>query len=240
MHYSGPVISSSTARSPQPPPGFIVDSTGDHLRLLAKVFSFVDQHFVHCHNAMCEPDTCTRLDRSRVVASLRALSGPADQVFGDDVRALHSLSEAQKADLLITWQWLRNRIWKIGFNHGFMVEDAEPELAMEHVVEIAANCVAICQRLSLLSMEAHGTGFVEKLYDIASIVTDLLQGSETLPGAWAVIQSEKWAETLQALSDFISKHRAGIDFRGPIAGVKAFVNCVNVLLAPDGIDHLGL
>lgn len=232
LFFDGPI--------PQPPPGFIVDSTGDHLRLLAKVFSFVDQHFVHCHNAMCEPDTCTRLDRSRVVASLRALSGPADQVFGDDVRALHSLSEAQKADLLITWQWLRNRIWKIGFNHGFMVEDAEPELAMEHVVEIAANCVAICQRLSLLSMEAHGTGFVEKLYDIASIVTDLLQRSETLPGAWAVIQSEKWAETLQALSDFISKHRAGIDFRGPIAGVKAFVNCVNVLLAPDGIDHLGL
>lgn len=230
LFFDGPI--------PQPPPGHQVDATGNHLRLLAIVFSHIDLHFVHCHNTMCEPTTCTRLSRAKVVHALKALSGSAEQVFGD-VDALHSLSESQKADLLITWQWLRNRIWKIGFNHGFMTESGEEELRLEHVVEIASNCVAICQRLSLLSMEAHGTGFVEKLYDIASIVTDLVSGSGASPGAWEVIQSEKWGETLQALSDFISKHRAGIDFKGPIAGVKAFVNCVNVLLAPEA-EHLGI
>lgn len=179
------------------------------------------------------------INRETIVDSLRHLSGSADKVFGDTA-ALQSLNEAQQADLLITWQWVRNRIWKIGYNHGFATEDAEPELAVDHVVEVASNAVAICQRLSLPSMEAHGTGFVEKLYDMASIVTDLLQGGDAQAEALGVVQTEKWTETLQALSDLISRHRAGVDFTGQMAGVKAFVSNINLLLTPASLESLGL
>lgn len=164
--------------------------------------------------------------------ALSELSGSANKVFGDDA-ALHSLSEAQKADLLITWQWLRNRIWKLAHTHGLTAEGVEPELSVEHIVEIASTSIAICQRLSIAAMEEHGTGFVEKLYDIASIITDLLQSNQVDPSVFELVQGERWTGMLATLTHFVSSHRAGVDFTEQLAGAARFASNVKLLMAPN-------
>jgi hypothetical protein len=99
------------------------------------------------------------LTSKRVISILGKLKGSAASLFGKDLD-LAGLSEVQKADLLITWQWLRNRIWRLAACHGLTREGAEYELSAEYVVDVATTTVAICKRLSLRAMEAHGTGFV--------------------------------------------------------------------------------
>ena len=135
------------------------DPAGQQLRHLAKIFSFIDQDIINCWNSRCDPIQCSALTRSRVIGTLSRLQGSASRVFGEDAN-LGELSEIQKADLLITWQWLRNRIWRLAASHGLTKEGEEQELSVDYVVEVAATTVAICKRLSVPAMEAHGTGFV--------------------------------------------------------------------------------
>lgn len=135
------------------------DAASQALRHLAHVFSFIDQDIISCWNGRCDPLTCSKLTRSRVILILAKLKGTAGHVFGNELD-LAGLSEVQKADLLITWQWLRNRIWRLAACHGLTCEGEEFELSAEYVVDVATKTVAICKRLSARAMEAHGTGFV--------------------------------------------------------------------------------
>jgi hypothetical protein len=140
---------------------FEPDPTAASLPFLAQLFSVIDQSLVFCWNDQCDPMTCATLTKERALTLLRRLSGTAVDVFGPQANAsLGVLGEVQKADLLITWQWLRNRIWRLALKHGLTEEGVEPELSVDHPISIASTTIAICKRLSLVSMEAHGTGFV--------------------------------------------------------------------------------
>lgn len=137
------------------------DSSGQLLHYLAIVFSHIDQEIVSCWNGRCGGTKCSNLSQKRAVKILRELKGTAKKVFGDAL--LPELNETQKADLLITWQWIRNRIWRLASLHGFSTEDGEPELSVEYVLDIARTALGICERLSSGSMEAHGIGFVSHM-----------------------------------------------------------------------------
>ena len=106
------------------------------------------------------------LTTERAVDMLSRLKGSVDNVFGPETD-LSVLSDAQRADLLITWQWIRNRLWRLAAAHNLTTEDGPSELSAEYVVDIASTTVAICRQLSLASMEAHGAGFVSTAYDLA-------------------------------------------------------------------------
>ncbi|WVF71046.1 hypothetical protein IAT40_005843 [Kwoniella sp. CBS 6097] len=210
-----------------------LDPTTTHLRFLAKIFSFVDPNIVHCWNGRCEPRTCTSLSRQQIVDSLHSLSGTANEVFHEDVDGLQGLTEVQKADLLVTWQWLRNKLWRLASLHHMTGEEGERELSVDFVVEVASTTVEICKRLSLSSMEAHGTGFVEKLYDIASIITELLQSGEDIqPRLLAIVQTERWLDMLNSLSGFVSRHRGGGDFTGQLAIAATLITNLKMLMDP--------
>ena len=73
---------------------------------------------------------------------------------------LAAMTESQRSDLLVTWQWMRNRLWKLSAAHGLASEDGPPELSTNYVVDVASTTVDICRQLPLQSMEAHGAGFV--------------------------------------------------------------------------------
>ena len=140
------------------------DPLGQSLRYLAHIFSFVDQDIVACWNGRCNRGNCKTLTAPRIVDILSRLGASTSHVFGPDFdRQLADLTESQKADLLITWQWLKNRIWHLGGLHGLTREDAEPELSIQFVMDVAKTTVTICQGLSLPAMEAHGTGFVSSI-----------------------------------------------------------------------------
>ncbi|WWC63758.1 uncharacterized protein I303_106363 [Kwoniella dejecticola CBS 10117] len=198
---------------------------------LAKLFSFVDSDIISCWNGRCNAATCTSLTKERVVTILRSLGGTPAQVFGSDI-ALTGLSDVQQADLLITWQWLRNRIWRLAAGHGLTEDESSKELGLGYVVDVASATVLICRRLNVEALEAHGCGFVEKLYDIASIVTDLLQTSTTLRSDLVdIAKLDRWTDLLQTLYNYVASHRSGMAFVQPMAQALSVANEVKLLAA---------
>jgi hypothetical protein len=141
-----------------------LDPPSISLHYLTQVFSFLDQDMITCWNNQCPRafgQTCHYLTRDRASSILKSLSGGAPEVFGEGSEInLKQLTDSQRADLFITWQWIKNRVWRLAALHGVTTEDGPPELGVEYVVSAAATTVAICRRLPLSAMEAHGTGFV--------------------------------------------------------------------------------
>lgn len=139
------------------------------LNALIRLFDMIDEHIVDCWNEQCpnaSQGKCTTLDKKKALAIYQGLN----------IEHLDSsLTEIQQADIFITQQWLRNRVWQLCLSHGFLEENAiQPEQRIDYAAIIAQDTLAICQRLSTKSMEVHGIGFAEKLYDIATSVVSLL------------------------------------------------------------------
>lgn len=141
-----------------------LDPPSISLHYLTQVFAFLDQDMIICWNNRCPRafgEPCGYLTRDRATSILSSLNGAAPDVFGPGSEAdFRQLTDSQRADLFITWQWLKNRIWRLAALHGITTEDGPPELGVDYVVSAAATTVAICRRLPLSAMEAHGTGFV--------------------------------------------------------------------------------
>jgi hypothetical protein len=138
------------------------DNTSPSLRYLAQLFSFIDQDIVTCWNGRCDGPLCRSLTTERAVEILRKLGGEPTEVFGEDFDhdLRNAMSESQRADLLITWQWLRNRVWRLVFLHGLATEDGAIELSRVYLANVAIATLDICKVLSTVSMDAHGAGFV--------------------------------------------------------------------------------
>lgn len=157
-----------------------------------KLFDIVDEDFVDCWNGRCAGTKCRNRDVNKAIALYNAftndnVSGPletkvlasknpsstnTEQKSDHDVRhrsASHRQPlEIQMTDVLVTRQWLLNRLWYICLSHGLIDPKAEHiALRPDFPIHIARDTLTICSKLSICSMEAHGLGLCEKLYDIA-------------------------------------------------------------------------
>lgn len=67
----------------------------------------------------------------------------------------------QHADLLVTQQWLRNRMWQLSVTHG-LASDSSPHAALTPAcaVEITQTTLRICQAFSRSALDGNGVGFV--------------------------------------------------------------------------------
>jgi hypothetical protein len=141
-----------------------LDPPSISLHYLTQIFSYLDQDIITCWNNQCpraSGQICHHLTSDRVILILSALNGSAPDVFGEGSETdFKQLTDSQRADLFITWQWVKNRIWRLAAIHGLTTEDGAPELGVGYVVSAAMTTVAICRRLPLSAMESHGTGFV--------------------------------------------------------------------------------
>jgi hypothetical protein len=141
-----------------------LDPPSISLHYLTQIFSYLDQDIITCWNNQCPRaygQTCYHLTRDRVLNILSSLNGSAPEVFGDGSESdFKQLTDSQRADLFITWQWVKNRIWRLAALHGLTTEEGPSELGVGYVVSAAVTTVAICRRLPLSAMESHGTGFV--------------------------------------------------------------------------------
>ncbi|KAK0565575.1 hypothetical protein OC844_001165 [Tilletia horrida] len=105
----------------------------------------------------------------------------------DERQAEFERHKIQLADHRVTAQWLLNRLWNLCLTHGHVdlspasLNNAAPSFAagssssnappppfrLDAALRIARKMLAICHELSQSSMEAHGIGLMEKLYDVA-------------------------------------------------------------------------
>ncbi|RHZ47659.1 CeGAL family transcription factor [Aspergillus thermomutatus] len=156
------------------------------LARLMELFDAIDEEVVDCWNQRCNVGSgyCVNLTEEKALSIHQNLSRvcESERYKGYDwfertrsapnqaqsVQPTISMRETQCADVFITKKWLQNRVWVLCSTHGLLrpVSDRQ-ELSFEYAVTVAMDTLKICQSLRLSSMEAHGIGLVEKLYDIA-------------------------------------------------------------------------
>ncbi|KAJ8103103.1 hypothetical protein POJ06DRAFT_294296 [Lipomyces tetrasporus] len=155
---------------------FTLSATG--LDTMVELYKVVDADLIDCWNGRCATadGACTKLSAERAASMHRLVADAYDHDSVDHDRALN---ETQRADLAISQQWLHNRLWQLCLSHGVLVIDPTTstdhrELRLTYACDIARKTMGICRSLSMESMEVHGIGIMEKLYDIASSVVGLM------------------------------------------------------------------
>jgi hypothetical protein len=85
-------------------------------------------------------------------------------VFGVSQATLDTtLKDSQQVDLMITWEWLKNRVWTLAYMHGLMTEEDEsPEFSLAVLFKAAQMACMWCDRYGQRSMDRHGKGFVSR------------------------------------------------------------------------------
>ncbi|PKX95794.1 CeGAL family transcription factor [Aspergillus novofumigatus IBT 16806] len=156
------------------------------LARLMELFDAIDEEVIDCWNQRCNVNSgyCDNLTEEKALSIHQNLSRvcESERYKGYDwfertksapgqaqsVQPTISMRETQCADVFITKKWLQNRVWVLCSTHGLLrpVSDHQ-ELSFEYAITVAVDTLKICQSLRLSSMEAHGIGLVEKLYDIA-------------------------------------------------------------------------
>ncbi|KAF9892173.1 hypothetical protein FE257_002579 [Aspergillus nanangensis] len=156
------------------------------LARLMELFDAVDEDVIDCWNQRCKINSgyCERLTETKALEIHQNLGhvSESERYSGYDwfkrgksatsdfpnARPAMYLRETQCADIFITKKWLQNRVWVLCFTHGLLRPSSEhPELSFNYAITVALDTLRICQSLRLSSLEAHGIGLVEKLYDIA-------------------------------------------------------------------------
>jgi hypothetical protein len=135
-----------------------------------RLFSLLDMNFVRVWNgALSSSSTEERF--SELATLQRELRQPL-QI--DDV------SETQRADILVTQQWLRLTIWQAALRLGLISSSAaEPEFGYTYPLELAYALRDVLRTLSPASIQAHGLGIFEKQFEIVYSLLDVL----ALPGS---------------------------------------------------------
>ncbi|KAI9657582.1 MAG: hypothetical protein M1829_006890 [Trizodia sp. TS-e1964] len=84
-------------------------------------------------------------------------------------------TETQVADLRTSQQWLRTMVWQLSISNGFLSSSSpDSSMTFKYPIEIARDLVMVTGRLSQQSMEVHGIGLIEKLFDVACTLTDVI------------------------------------------------------------------
>ncbi|KAL8813653.1 MAG: hypothetical protein Q9223_006980 [Gallowayella weberi] len=84
-------------------------------------------------------------------------------------------TETQAADLKTSQHWLRTMVWQLSITNGFL-SSTSPDTSMTfgYPIEIAKDLVAVTSQLSRRSMEVLGVGLIEKIFDVACTLIDVM------------------------------------------------------------------
>lgn len=84
-------------------------------------------------------------------------------------------TENQAADLRTSQQWLRTMVWQLSIQNGCLSSGSDdPTMTFQYPVDISRDLIAMTSQFSHKSMEVHGIGLIEKLFDVACSLTDVL------------------------------------------------------------------
>ncbi|KAK6063838.1 sucrose utilization protein SUC1-like protein 3 [Seiridium cupressi] len=157
-----------------------------HVGFMKLVTSYIplDESFVAAWNDGSDPgvSAATYLNLQRLLAQPldflrpkrkspsppKALLSNLDSSQDDDSDEPDPTS-IQKADLMITQQWLRLIVWQSSFRQGLLSTAAEDEsFSFSFPLSIARDTAAILQSLPSRAVEVHGMGIFEKIFEIGT------------------------------------------------------------------------
>ncbi|ERF68543.1 hypothetical protein EPUS_04641 [Endocarpon pusillum Z07020] len=84
-------------------------------------------------------------------------------------------TETQAADIVTSQQWLRTMVWQLSITNGYLSStSADSSMTFKYPIEIAKHLMADVRGLPQQALEVHGIGLIEKLFDVACTVTDVI------------------------------------------------------------------
>lgn len=84
-------------------------------------------------------------------------------------------TESQIADVRVTMHWLRVMVWQLSIANGYLSSASnDHSMTFRYPIVVAQELVRDISKLSLDAMEVHGIGLIEKLFDIACTLTDVI------------------------------------------------------------------
>lgn len=85
------------------------------------------------------------------------------------------ISEVQEADILISQQWLRTILWQLSTSRMLLSSSASNEaLRFSFPIQISQDLLKITNRMSAETLEVHGIGICEKVFEVASTLVDVM------------------------------------------------------------------
>lgn len=150
---------------PDEDPAIALGLSGIH-----RLFSILDMDFVRVWNGAIS--TFSTKEKTEELAMLQAHLRQPIPIDG--------VSETQRADILVTQQWLRLTIWQAALRLGLISSSAlEPEFTYTFPIELAYALREVLKTLSPAAIQAHGLGIFEKQFEIVYSLLDVL----ALPGS---------------------------------------------------------
>lgn len=132
--------------------------------------------FIHLAN-LFRPfdDTFVGLwNKARTGCTTEWLTQLQNQLSAALPRYLHC-TESQAVDLRCSQQWLKTMVWQLSINQGFLSSAASDNaMNFRFPIEISRDLVESASQFSQSSMEVHGIGLIEKLFDVACTLTDVM------------------------------------------------------------------
>jgi hypothetical protein len=145
-------------------------SIASGLQGLYSLFSMLDFSFVKLWN---DPHRFSSVDKG--YPELCALQDHLRQAM-----PLHGVSDIQRADVLITQQWLRLVFWQAALRGGLIsTSSPDPAFTYDYPITIAASLCDIVKSLPPIAIQVHGLGIFEKQFDVAYSLLDALNMSGT-------------------------------------------------------------
>ncbi|KAF2268015.1 hypothetical protein CC78DRAFT_455799 [Lojkania enalia] len=146
--------------TPDSPPLQAPDECG--LCYLASIFRPFDEAFFAVWNGSqrdCSKEWLINLDREVRIALPISLN----------------LSNGQLANLRVSQLWLRIKLWELFPRFGYLSSESVYEcLTFRYPTVIARDLTIVAVKLPIASLQAHGVGMTEKIFDIACALTDIL------------------------------------------------------------------
>jgi len=93
------------------------------------------------------------------------------------------LTDIQKADILVTQQWLRLIVWQSSMRQGLLSSTSETEsMTFSYPMKIAESLLGVISSLPEKSIEVHGMGIMEKIFEIGNSMLDVMHAyGQSLP-----------------------------------------------------------
>lgn len=156
----------------------------DHgFRRLVNLFLVLDDEFVAHWRAQQNPeeDIHPAVTPEWVKRKQAELDDDAAQTAAQDcerkARGLDDLSELQRIDISITRLWLRTMVWQLALSRGLLCSSPTHEGLSLHfpVISICREIHPLLMQLeSITSVGYHGSGMLQKLFDITSTIAEVL------------------------------------------------------------------
>ncbi|KAE8312756.1 hypothetical protein BDV41DRAFT_577442 [Aspergillus transmontanensis] len=100
------------------------------------------------------------------------------------------MSDAQKADIFVTQRWLELVLWRAALQQGLLSSTAESQSrTFSYPEDISLSLLHTLSSLSQESVEVHGLGIFEKIYDVGNALADFIHCSINLEG-WTGTMTE--------------------------------------------------